>query len=102
MAEPDPIYQITNYEQGDEGGQMDFIASWKNSPVGSQISFHAMVDPVGGPVTLPLMKATITGALGIEQKVQAGYKSQIVLVFFPSATLPSDFEVGLRVNFPPI
>src|SRR6185369_870749 len=54
MPSGTPIYQIANYDQGDEGATMEFIASWSNSPKDSLVSFHAMIDPIGGPVTLPL------------------------------------------------
>jgi hypothetical protein len=100
MPSGTPIYQIANYDQGDEGATMEFIASWSNSPKDSLVSFHAMIDPIGGPVTLPLTAVpTANGAVGISQTVQAGYTSQLVLVFFPGSTVPADFRVDLRVQY---
>jgi hypothetical protein len=100
MASGNPIYQILDYAQGDEGAEMDFIAQWRDSPPNSFVSFHAMVDPEGGPVTIPLTSIrTASGAIGVRQRVQAGYVTQIVLVFFPGAPVPPGFDVSIRVQY---
>lgn len=102
MATYQPIYQLDQYDQGDEGGDMDFIVRWKDAPAGSMVSFHAMVDPSGGPVTLPLTTiSTPSGAMGVQQSVQAGYRSTLVLAFFYQSPLPPTFKISLRAQFVP-
>lgn len=99
----DVIRETVDYQQGSEGGAMEFLVLVNNASPGAFLSFEALKELPGGqrlhlpPTAIPRETAAI---LGTQQTVPAGWASSIVITYDPRGTVSSpSLSMELRVNF---
>jgi hypothetical protein len=97
------IFKTFDYEQGDEGGLMDFLVTVLNSAVGAAVSFKAeQPNPGGSPIEIPRTPVlTPNQVTGMGTRVLAGYKSKILVSYFPNGPVSQNFDLTFRAQFVP-
>src|SRR4029077_12778904 len=85
MSDDVIVFEVS-YDQGDEGGPMDFLLIVVNGVDGALVSFKAEEpNPAGAPIVLlptPVTFSPMTA--GMRTTVDAGYRSQIRIVYDPN------------------
>lgn len=98
----EPIRISYVYEQGPESGEMLFLVRVIDGAPGSEVAFQAKVPNPSGPIELPRTKLPeSTASVGISRWVEAGYRSEIVVSYWPAGALGPQFELRFDVLFAP-
>ena len=104
MTSEQPITGKTDYSQGPEGGQMDFLLSVANGSVGAEVAMHA-VKPLPDGTRIEIPKSPVTAPFifyGRTYHVPADFQTEIIYTYYPNGTPVSPhLKLSVRVQFVP-
>jgi hypothetical protein len=98
----DGIVMEVSYDQGDEGGLMEFLVIVGNGVTGALVSFKAEEpNPAGAPIVLSPTPVTFSPmTAGMRTTVAAGYQSKVRMVYDPNGTpMPQNLSLDFRGQF---
>jgi len=89
------------YEQGSEGGEMEFLLVCKNVPIGSTVGFESNRPGPNPPIFLPPTKVVAfpSFTVGEISQVPANYSCVITCAGVINGTPPANVSIELRVAY---